>query len=257
VNVETEDVRMYRVTALALLTINLTACDSLSQVFTHTTNSATAPISEVQVELDSGSVQVTAGGEGQVKSAAVAQWVGEKPTVEFVQEGTLLRVIAICGRAETCQIDLAFEMPPAATLRVVGEATYISLASLRGPATLQTGTGDVDLKEVAGALEVSTREGSIRGENLRSQKAIAQTMNGEISLDFAGPVSSAWAETVRGDITMTVPRTSYVVEAKSDDGRVDVAVQQSPSSRRLLHAVAVEAGDISIRQRDITLIPPG
>lgn len=244
-----------RIAALALLATTLTACDTTNQVWTHTTNSTTAPISEVRVELDSGTVQVTSGGQGQVKSGAVARWNGDKPQVDFIEEGTLLRIVSICGRAESCTVDLAFEMPPQATLNVVGDATTVMVKDLRGPSTIKTGKGNVELTAVSGTFDVSVREGKITGTELGAERATAQTMTGAISLDFAGAPFHAWAETVNGDISMVVPTMDYLVEAKSGDGAVKARVPQSATARRLLHAIAVESGNVSLVARDMPWVP--
>lgn len=247
---------MSRIAAITLVAAlaTMTGCDSLSQVFTHTTRN-TARIQEVHVDLDSGSVQVTGGGTGQVKSAAVAQWYGEKPIVDFIEEGTLLRVAVACGRADTCQVDLSLEMPPEAKLFVNGEATDVMVTSVAGPAKIDTATGDIELTGCSGRLDLGVEDGRITGKALTSPHTVAEATNGAIALDYAAIPASVWAETTRGDISMTVPWDRYVVEAKSDDGRVDIRVPQAPSGTHALHAIAHYAGDISIRAHEIVYVP--
>lgn len=238
--------RFAAITLVAALT-NLTGCDTQSRVFTYTTESLAGPITEVVIDLDSGTVQATGGGVGQVKSTAVAEWYGDKPHVEFTEEGSTLRVVAKCGRDDTCAVDLAFEMPPDARLVVSGATTDVMVDSLNGPALIRTTTGDIDLKSCSGTLDLTVSDGRIKGKETKSLQTTASTTNGAIELEYVTHVFSVVADTVRGDVSITLPPMSYAVEAKSGDGRVDVQIQQAPSSRRTLHAVASESGNITIK----------
>lgn len=244
---------MSRVALAALVTsAALFACDTQSEEFSFISQTASVPVTEVVVELDSGRVQATgtydAGGAPalQVKATALAQWYGERPTVEFIQNGTSVRIVGLCGRHDTCEIDLAIEMPPGATLRVDGDVTDVAVESVHGPTTIETATGDLDLTKVGGPLDLSTREGAIMGRGITADIVEAQTYAGPIGLEFSDPLRSVRADTVKGDIRLTVPPTGYVVEATTGDGTVDILVQQVSFMRKFIHAVAAEAGDIWI-----------
>lgn len=239
--------------ALAVIVAStaLVACDTQSETYNYNTHSSIGPITEVIVDLDSGrvgavGVHSTSTPVTQVEATAVANWYGEAPTVEFIEQGTVLRIEAMCGRSDTCEIDLSIEMPPGAILRVNGDHTDVEVESLDGPTTIATETGDVTLTKLSGQLDVSTRHGSIVGQDLAMSMAEVQTFEGDIRMEFLKSFRSIVADTVNGDIWLNVPGPSFLIEAKSGDGKVDIEVPTATWARHFIHAIASESGDIWI-----------
>lgn len=238
----------FAITALTALVTSaaLFGCDTQNQVFNHTTQ-GTVPITEVVVSVDLGTVQVTSSETTQVKSAAVARWVGDKPEVEFVQEGTKLMISASCAESnEFCDISLAFDMPTDAKLTIEGSTTEVTVASLRGPATIDLNEGDISLEQISGTLDVATHKGSISATGLNAARATMLAWSGKIDAEFKAPIVNVHAETGYGDIHLKVPDMAYDVAAKTNEGNIDVDVKQASDGRRLITALATESGNISI-----------
>lgn len=227
--------------------VALVACDTQNQVFSHTTQSSAA-ITEVIVNVDVGTVQVTSAvGGTKVKSAAVARWIGEKPEVEFIEEGTKLMISATCAESnEFCDIDLAFEMPAGAALKIEGSTLDVTVEDAMGPTTIDINEGDVTLARVGGAVDVDTRKGKVVGTELKSSRGYFNAWDGALNLAFVAPIFNIQADTNYGDITLKVPYSPYTVEAKTGSGDLDIGVKQVSDNRRMIHAVATERGNVSI-----------
>lgn len=233
--------------AALVASATLVACDTQNQVFSHTTQASSA-ITEVVVNVDVGTVAVTSAvGGTKVKSAAVARWIGEKPEVEFIEEGTRLTISATCAESnEFCDIDLAFEMPAGAVLKIEGSTLDVKVEDAMGPTTIAINEGDITLARVSGNLDVDTHKGTVTGTDLKSSRGWISSWSGKLDLAFVGPIFNIQADTNFGDIKMKVPYTAYTVEAKTGDGDLNIGVKQDSNSRRLIHAVATERGNVSI-----------
>lgn len=233
--------------AALVASATLVACDTQNQVFTHTTQASSA-ITEVVVNVDVGTVQVTSAADGtKVKSAAVARWIGEKPEVEFIEEGTRLMISATCAESnEFCDIDLSFEMPAGATLKIEGSTLDVTVADAMGPTTIDINEGDITLAGVGGLLDVDTRKGKVTGTDIKSTRAWISSWSGALDLAFTGQIFNLQADTNYGDIKLKVPYSAYTVEAKAGRGELDIGVKQVTDGRRLIHAVATETGNVSI-----------
>ncbi len=117
--------------------------------------------------------------------------------------------------------------------------------------TASTDNGGVSIDGVAGDIDVDTDNGSIEGSTLASTSVVARTSNGRVRLVFDAAPTMVEADTDNGAISIRVPDdgTAFNVDAKSDNGKVDVGVRTDPESDRHVTARssngAIEVGYVT------------
>jgi len=166
---------------------------------------------ELSVSTGSGHITITRGAANQVHIHGVVKtnWNGDPAKVHEIAANPPIEQagnkIAIGGhqdeRLRNISIDYDIEAPADATLNAAtGSGNIIVDSSGQGDATVQTGSGNIEVKGVHGALK-------------------AQTGSGEIKI--AGTPSSAWKlETGSGSIELATGNAPMTVNATTGSGRI-------------------------------------
>jgi Toastrack DUF4097 len=176
-----------------------------------------------------GTVRVTVGSGPMTVVETLEHGAVEPTTRHQVEDGTLRLIGSGCGSSQPCRVDYVVTVPAAT------------------PVTVTLDNGDVDVEGVAGALDLTTRNGRVSGTSLGSRKAALESENGAVEAAFKTAPEDVEARTGNGAVTVTVPAGSaYDVHARADVGMQQVSVPADPSSPRRITATT-RTGVVTVR----------
>ena len=208
----------------------------ISEAFKHqrqTTTTFPRHFDRVVVDSDSGRVSLHGVEGDRVVVQRDAQWLWRAPRVRTATSAATLHVTATCprtGPANRCRADLDLCIPFDADVIVRNE------------------DGDVTADRLAGHLELRTKSGDVRGQEMNSVSVRAVTGAGLIDLDFTTEPVAVVATSKAGDVRVTVPRgAEYRVDTatKAGDDRVSGVVRNDRANRTI--RASTESGDVDVR----------
>ena len=126
-------------------------------------------------------------------------------------------------------------------INILGRSRQVKfhIKAPRGTALVLSNTnGNIDVRDMTGALKLETTNGRILGKNLEGT-ARAETTNGMIDLDFSAlAAEGVWAETTNGRVEIALAKTIKArLNARVTNGAVEtenLALETSEKSRRRL-----------------------
>jgi hypothetical protein len=220
--------------ALALAT-SLTGCDSLGKLgSTGHYPAATAftvgsRVTTVVIDAGSGSADVTAASRSTVAVSQQASYSTKPPVARHTLSGTTLTLSFTCAVELTCGISYTVQVPRGVAVRVSAGAGAITLTSLSGSVSAQTGAGlitAVDLRSASVSLK-SNAGGIIASCTVPPRSLSASTNLGAITLTVPGTVAyKVNTHTYVGTSTVTVRRSAsspYAITTSSDVGSVSIS----------------------------------
>lgn len=178
------------------------------------------PVQRLVVNAEAGQVEVTSG-DGPVRVTETVHYRTDKPrTTHSVEGGTLRLAGTGCADRELpCHIEIEARVPSGTVVDVTTEA------------------GEVRLRDLAGAVTVTTQAGAVEGTSLSSERVSVTTEAGAASLQFVAPPTDVQAATELGAIVVKVPRgVAYAVQVDAEVGSADVRVDQDRSSTHKISA---------------------
>ncbi|MFF0411105.1 DUF4097 domain-containing protein [Kitasatospora sp. NPDC004745] len=219
----------------------LSACNPVGTRFD---DDATVSDRITAVRLDTSAGDVTVRGKAGATQAAVHRAItyrSDKPGATTRVEGGVL-VLGGCGR--NCSVDYTVELPPGLPISGGTSSGGVKLSQV-GEVTVHTSSGDIALDDVAGAVDVRTDNGDIKGTTLKGDKVHAKTDNGGITLT-PGKAQDITARTSNGEIKVTVPTAAYHVSASTDLGEKHIGVQNDPNGKYRLD-LGTDIGEITVK----------
>lgn len=207
------------------------------------------PITVLQINADSGDLTVIGSDGDHVEVATRATWNGEKPVVTQVWSGSTLTVAASCPGADRCEVDLTVSIPADVAVTSRTGTGDVRVAGLSGAVDLRTETGELDLDGLSGRVTAGTDVGDITGERLRAPWITATTATGEVSLGFDSAPDLVSAVVGTGDVQVEVPESDrYRVDAATGAGEIDVQIDAVSQAPRSIEA-RTDTGDVSVEDR--------
>jgi DUF4097 and DUF4098 domain-containing protein YvlB len=228
----------------------------------------------------SGSVTITGSADGPIHVKRHVRYRDHKPAETDSVAGDTLTLNTSCGRA--CSVDYDVTAPEATkiagrigsgdvTLRQIATASVavgsgnIRVRGASGDVTARSGSGDLDLADIAGAVACHTGSGNIRlagvtgttgaetgsgdidAGDLRGAHTSTHTGSGDVTLRLAS-TQDVDADSGSGDVHIIVPSgQSYRVAVSSSSGDRHVGVPSDPNAAHQLK-VHTGSGDITINQ---------
>ncbi len=177
----------------------------------------------VVIEVETGSVALV----GTDRSDAVVDYdlsyIGGCPELEsYVHDGVLV-IRAECPRgALSCGADLRLEVPYGVDIDAqltTGDLSFEGVGSVRAQVT----TGEIEILDAAGDLDLRTTTGDIEGGCLLADEAFARATTGSVELSLLEPFSSLEAEVTTGSIFLEVPAGCYDLDLDVVIGEVSTA----------------------------------
>lgn len=228
-------------------TMILGGCDLQTETITHKPTGSLAPV-KIVTNLDIGDIEIRpTTASGAVSIVAEAQWSAKRPSVKFSQTGTTLYVTADCAEEDiACRVDLSMTVPPQISLDIRAEESKIEVTGLDGAATLNTAVGNIELVDMGGKLTLTAGDGRIVGGDLTSREVTTVNEEGETDLEFVGGADNVNVTSRAGNVKLTVPPTSYRIDAGATAGTVDIDALASSTAAKQIK-VRASKGDISIK----------
>lgn len=243
------------VVAAAVLAV-LLACGAgafslLSEIVTSTverTNVFPPVTDRLLIDAD-GDVTIGPSADGRVHVRTVVRHGLGEP--EIVQESTAVGVRLGAGCREflavRCDVRHQVQVPPAFHVVIDGSDGDVTASGLTGPLTVDRSDGDITVVDLTGPLDLRSRTGEIRGEALRGEVLLVESVNGDVQLELLVPPRSVEVTARDGEVDVAVPAdTTYRVEADTRSGEERVLVPLDPASTRTLRLHGV-SGDVTVR----------
>ncbi|MET7698227.1 DUF4097 family beta strand repeat-containing protein [Streptomyces sp. NPDC005485] len=157
------------------------------------------------------------------------------------------------GDGRPCPRMPEVDIPAGTSVSVSARNAGIDVAGVSAALELATVNGDVTVTrsgDGARAARLTTRNGSIRADTLRSAGLHAETVNGDVVLGCATSPDRVTAATTNGSVRVTVPHDSpaYRVRATTDNGRASTDVRTSEAVHRTMTLSTVNGDVTAIRE---------
>ncbi len=201
---------------------------------------------EVIVETVEGNVSVTANSRSGTTVDATLTYGSVRPEVTAELSGGRLVVGDDCSA--DCRVDYVIRVGDTANVTVDVGTGDVSVSELVGLLTISTGTGDVNLNTTDGPIRVEVGTGDVLGARLKAATAEVRTGEGSIDVTFDNIVDALTVDSGSGDVTAQVPNALYRVEATTEDGSVDIQVDEDPGAGPGI-TIGTGAGDVTIYKK--------
>src|SRR4051794_13844389 len=188
------------------------------------------PVRTVVVTADAGNVKVVATDAERVTVRRTTHWVTSEPKPTKTVSGGVLRLADGCDGWTTfrCETSYQIEVP-------------------RGLAVdVKVGAGDIDVRGVTGAANLSSGSGDVSGHALAGTRLRGHSDSGDVRLELLSSPSSVEAQSDSGDVDIEVPRGEYALDTHTDSG--DTSVHGIVRSARAAHAIKAhtDSGDVTV-----------
>lgn len=132
-------------------------------------------------------------------------------------------------RGGACPRMPVVDVPAVASVTVTARNAGIDVAQVASPLDLTTVNGDVTVVRSGrdgATVRLTTRNGSVRAEDLRSGRLNAGTVNGDVTLASATAPSPLTAATTNGSLRVSLPHTApaYRTAATTRNGTTSVTL---------------------------------
>ncbi|MFG6190812.1 DUF4097 family beta strand repeat-containing protein [Nonomuraea sp. JJY05] len=183
----------------------------------------TDKVAKLQVKSGAGETVVTGTDGGSIRVTETLRWRGDdKPKPEHSVEGGALLMSYDCpSNMGSCSVDYKIEIPKGLAV------------------DLDSGSGDVTLRGLAGELNVRVGSGDMDAADLAGKKVVAEAGSGNVELKYTAAPDSAELQAGSGDIVLRVPDGAYDVKSQVGSGDINVSVKKDSSSP---HKISLKAG---------------
>lgn len=215
-------------------------------------------ITSLQFDVDSGDLTVTTGDQASVKRTI---HYGDELPGETVRVEDGAMVLSSC-EVRNCSIDYEVVVPEGtlvngqlssgtADLGGVGEVNLqadsgdVTLRDVRGAVNLTVSSGTIDVDGVDGTATLAAESGDVTARNIDGATQV-DVQSGTVSVSLTKP-ESVRVRAESGDIDVAVPQGSYAVTARTDSGDVSNNLGESTSGTYQID-VHADSGNITIGQ---------
>jgi hypothetical protein len=221
------------------------------EVHTEITRYDAASVRSIDVDNSAGSVTIEGSPERHeiVVTARISDGLratGERQAVV----GDQLELQASCPLfgGDWCRVSYTVQVPSDLEVHVDADNGRIELRGVDGPVELDADNGGVEVVDVTGDLTIAGDNGSITASELTSRRVVAETDNGSVTLGFLEPPTSVEARSDNGSVEVVLPETevAYRLDISTDNGDVSDNIRTSPDSDRSIIA-ETDNGDATVR----------
>ncbi|MFI9589313.1 DUF4097 family beta strand repeat-containing protein [Nonomuraea sp. NPDC052265] len=160
------------------------------------------------------------------KAATSSSWSLRDGVLRLSADCTL--IVGDCGARYHVKV-------PAGVRLTIDSSDGVILNGLTQDVDVSSGDR-IEVKDTSGKLRLLSDSGMIEGEGLRSPSVRGRTLDGSISLAFATPPANLDLKSREGGVTVRVPKDSYQVTVKSEDGSEHSDIKSTKSSPRTILA---------------------
>jgi len=221
-----------RTTLILLVLLLATSCQStLADEELHR---FPGPVHTLHLRQRSGDVQVTMAPRDDVRVMTRSHHIAsEAPSVLLdMRDGTLEAGYTRETGIGSSSVDFVIELPSGVTEVVA-----------RGD------SGDLELFDLVGDLDVRTVSGDISADALFATSTRIKTHSGDVELSFAAPPEWVSIETKSGDVELALPGSGWSVRVKTSSGDVEIEPGMEGDSTQRRIEITTVSGDVRVRRR--------
>jgi putative adhesin len=147
-----------------------------------------------------------------------------------------------------CDVDYTVEVPADVEVHVDADHGRIRVSQIDGPVDLDTDNGSIEAGSLSGRLAVQADNGSITAERLRSSVVVAETDNGSVTIELVEPPDTVEARSDNGRVEVILPNTedAYDLDISTDNGDISDDIRTDPTSARRI-TIETDNGDATAR----------
>ena len=205
------------------------------------------PFSRVVVEVETGSVEIYGGSSDITEVDWDMRWGMGCPEVDSYVWDETLYIVGECPKGGFgCSTDFRITVPSGVDIEariVTGELVAEDVGSV----TAELTTGELQVFQAEGDIDLEVTTGSIIAQDLRSERVRAELTTGSMDLMLDSEFAEVEADLVTGDITLAVPEGCYDLDLDVVTGDVESwGVGCDCSAEGSIHARVV-TGSILVR----------
>jgi len=215
------------------------------------TRSFEPAISGLVVKTGSGDILVEQATDlSQIEVEAVIHGSATELRTEIV--GDVLRLDHLCpARSRSCAVDWHVRLPQVAasldSLTLDTGSGDVALRELNGAVEIRTGSGDIELEAVHGThFSFDTGSGDIDATACGADSLGGQTGSGSLSLDLDRRPEVVELDTGSGDITLGLPGGRYALDIETGSGDIDVRGLDSDGQAERRVDLSTGSGDVLV-----------
>ncbi len=210
--------------ALVILAAGIPAFGWIADQSSTSTWTAAHPVTDVEVDIDSGGVSIVPGPVGSVSMVQRLTWSTARPKVTETWSGSSLVIREECSShslfaTDDCGASLRLTVPAATAVQASAESGDVNVSQLSGDVHIRVTSGDADFVADTGYLWARTTSGSVNGSQLRSQRVNVGALSGDVDVTFAAAPTTVDVSVTSGDATVAVPHgATYRVSGQTVSG---------------------------------------
>jgi hypothetical protein len=216
---------------------------------TRTYDAAAVRVIDVQNSAGSVTIEGAPGRNEITVTARISDGLRETEERQALVDGRLeLRASCPLIGSEWCNVKYTIEAPADVEVRADTDNGRLTVRRVDGPVDLQADNGSVEVADVPGDVTIGADNGSITGSRLASATVMADTDNGSITLEFVEPPTTVEARSDNGRVEVVLPDTEdfYNLDITTDNGQVSRDIRTDPTSSRRL-TIQTDNGDVTAR----------
>lgn len=202
-------------------------------------------VTRIEVESDSGEVEIKPGAAGQVAVERTLKWYNTKPTVNETWNGTTLKIVSDC--TGNCGIDYVITVPPEVSVLLDIDSGNAKLRDVTGTVDATLDSGDLEFSGLSNTVNVTMSSGNLDASQMTSDNVNLSVSSGDIDITFAEAPTLLDLEADSGNIDVKVPAApdGYKVTTEVDSGESSIDVTRNDASTHAINA-NVDSGDVRV-----------
>jgi Putative adhesin len=210
-----------------------------------------AEVDVIDVQNADGSVTVegTPGRDEITVTAEISDGLLETDVSQQLADGQLdLRGSCPAVGSDWCDVSYTVEVPADIQVRADADNGRLRVSGIDGQVDLSGDNSSIEITDVSGSLTVGSDNGSITATGLTSDTVMAETDNGSTLLEFLEPPTTVEARSDNGSVEVIVPNTpdAYAVDMSTDNGEETREIRTDPTSSRRI-TIETDNGDATVR----------
>ena len=197
-------------------------------------------------------IQVTAAPVSHVQVIEMIAYYGRPPAVELSVSGGRPSLADPACADNSCSVSFAVKVPPTVTVTATGgqlsisgisgatldsDGAPVSATNIRGPLTVSTLGGLLQINGLTGPLHAETGGGQVIATGITAATAVVTTGCGPAQITFSAAPESVTVGTGDGSVCggsadLTVPGGPYALTANSDGAPQIIGITTSSAARR-------------------------
>jgi hypothetical protein len=150
--------------------------------------------------------------------------------------------------SDWCEVEYTIQVPRDIEVLADSDSGKLEVRGIDGPVDLSSDNGSVEVADVTGDLTMASDNGSIEASRLTSDTVTAETDNGSLTIELLEPPTSVEARSDNGSIDVVLPRTdeAYALDVSTDNGHISREIRTVPGSPRHI-LIETDNGDAVVR----------